>query len=124
MSMNRKSAYLHTVCAGSQNAGAPIPVEKVIYFITDDTSTVVVTGKGEYRISTPLSELLALLNPQKFHQVDRSIVVNEDWIERIDQESEDRLVLTLKKRQERFTVNKPYCRQFLERQGTAKKGIH
>jgi len=123
--MNRRSAYLHTVCTSSQNGAASIPVEKVIYFLTDDTSTVVVTGKGEHRISTPLSELLALLDPEKFLQAGRSVVVNEDWIEKINQADEDCLVLTLKRgRQERFTVNRPYCRQFLERQERAKKETH
>jgi DNA-binding LytR/AlgR family response regulator len=119
--MIRRTSYLHSVCAGPQSGADPIPVDEVIYFRTDGRSTVVVTGKGEHRISTPLSELLALLDPEKFPQVHGSLVVNRDWIEKIKQEGENCLVLTLRQRQERLTVNQPYCRQFREHQAKVKR---
>lgn len=111
--MNRRPTYLHTVCAGPRQGGC-IPVEEVVYFRADDASTMVVTGKGEFRITTPLTELLALLDPEKFRQVHRSMVVNKDRIEKIKREDENHLVLTLKERRECLTVDKPYCWQFAE----------
>jgi len=112
--MKRKRAYLHSLCAGPQSGTRPITVDEVIYFRAGGTYTAVVTKKGEQRIGTPLTELLALLDPEKFWQVHRSTVVNVSRIEAVTPEGRDHVVLKLKERDESITVGHPFCRQFLE----------
>jgi len=110
--MKKRSSYLLYVCAGPQNNAGPIPVEEVIYFRADDANTTVVTGKGEHRLRTPLHELLAMLDPEKFWQVHRSTVVNIACIETVKQEGQDHLVVKFKERDECITVGHPFCQQF------------
>jgi DNA-binding LytR/AlgR family response regulator len=110
--MKRRTPYLHHVCAGSQDGECRIPVSEVFYFSSSGSHTTVVTGTGEHRISTPLSELLALLDPEKFVQVHRSTVVNVDRIDNVIRQDQDHLVLKFEGRDECITVDQPYCRQF------------
>ena len=112
--MKQRSSYLLYVCAGAQNNTGPIPVDEVIYFRADDANTTVVTGKGEQRIRTPLHELLAMLDPEKFWQVHRSTVVNIARIETVNREDQDHLVVKFKERDECITVGHPFCQQFQE----------
>ena len=112
--MKRKRAYLYSLCAGTQSGTRPITVDEVIYSRAGGTYTAVVTKKGEHRIGTPLTELLALLDPDKFWQVHRSTVVNVSRIEAVSLEGRDQVVLKLKERDESITVCHPFCRQFLE----------
>jgi DNA-binding LytR/AlgR family response regulator len=109
--MNQRSNYLHYVYAGQQG---PIPVDEVIYFRADDANTTVVTGKGELRIRTPLYELLAMLDPEKFWQVHRSTVVNIARIETVKREDQDHVEVRFKGRDECITVGHPFCQQFLQ----------
>jgi DNA-binding LytR/AlgR family response regulator len=94
----------------------PILVDEVVYFSSGDRHTTVVTGAGEHRISTPLNELLALLDPDTFWQVNRSTIVNIARIETVTQEDQDHLVVKFKGRDECVTVGQPFCRQFLKQQ--------
>lgn len=113
--MKQRPSYLHhVVCPGLQGGTCPVLVDEVIYFSGSDTHTTVVTGAGEYRIRTPLNELLALLDPEKFWPVHRSTVVNIARIESVRQEDQDHLVVKFKERDECITVGHPYCQQFLE----------
>jgi len=111
VAMKQRSACLHYVYAGQQNNVA-IPVDEVIYFRADDANTTVVTGKGELRIRTPLYELLAMLDPEKFWQVHRSTVVNIARIETVKREDQDHVVVRFKGRDECITVGRPFCQQF------------
>jgi DNA-binding LytR/AlgR family response regulator len=110
--MMRRHPYLHHVCATSQDGVSRIPVDEVFYFSAGGSHTTVVTGTEEHRISTPLAELLALLDPEKFLQVHRSTVVNVDRIENVIRQDQDQLVLKFKGRDECITVDQPFCRQF------------
>jgi len=110
--MKQRSAYLHYVCTGEQKNAGPIPVDEVLYFRADDANTTVVTGKGEHMIRTPLNELFAMLDPEKFWQVHRSTIVNIARIETVKREGEDHVVVRFKGRDECFTVGHPFCQQF------------
>lgn len=110
--MKRRPPYLHHVCARVQDGVCRIPVDEVFYFRAGGSHTTVVTGTGEHRISTPLPELLALLDPEKFLQVHRSTVVNVDRIENVTRHDQEQLVLKFKGRDECITVGHPFCRQF------------
>jgi DNA-binding LytR/AlgR family response regulator len=110
--MKQRSSYLLYVCAGAQNNAGPILVDEVIYFRAEDANTTVVTGNGEHRIRTPLHELFAMLDPEKFWQVHRSTVVNIARIETVKREDQDHLVVKFKERDECITVGHPFCQQF------------
>ncbi len=111
--MKQRSPYLHyVVCPGPQSGMCPIPVDEVIYFGGGDAHTTVVTGNGEHRISTPLPELFAMLDPEKFWQVHRSTVVNVARIATVTREDQDHLVVKFKDRDECIMVGPPFCRQF------------
>jgi len=112
--MKYRPSYLLYVSSGAQNNAVPISVDEVIYFRADDANTTVVTGKGEHRIRTPLHELLAMLDPEKFLLVHRSTVVNISRIETVKREDQDHLVVKFKERDECITVGQPFCQQFLE----------
>jgi DNA-binding LytR/AlgR family response regulator len=54
-----------------------VPVEEVLFFRADDKYTCVQTAAGaELLIRTPISELVAALDPEVFVQVHRSTIVN------------------------------------------------
>jgi len=113
VAMSKRTKYLHYVCAeGMQNGAGSIPVDEVIYFRSYDACTLVVTAKGEHRMSTPISELLALLDPEKFWQVHRFTVVNRARIETVKPGDQEHLVMKFRDRDECMTVGAPYCRQF------------
>ena len=52
-----------------------VPVDEVIYFEAADKYVRVITAEREHLIRTPLKELLPQLDPQRFWQVHRGIVV-------------------------------------------------
>ncbi|MDH4164266.1 MAG: LytTR family transcriptional regulator [Nitrospirota bacterium] len=112
--MSQKSAYLHYVSAGSTGNTAPIPVDEVICFRADDACTKVVTGSGELRIHTPLSELQPMLDPRMFRQAQRSTVVNLSRVESMTWTDHDHLVIKFKELDKTITVCQPYCTQFQE----------
>ena len=113
--MSQKSAYLNYLCARSQASPSPAPisVDEVIYFHEDDARTAVVTGGGEQKISTPLSELQPMLDPVKFRQVRRSTIVNITRIESITRTDRNLLMLKFRESNECITVDQPFCSQFL-----------
>ena len=53
-----------------------IPVDDVVYFQSDMKYTRVVLAQSEALIRTPLKDLLAELDPDRFWQIHRSTIVN------------------------------------------------
>lgn len=113
--MSNRFVYLHYLYTESASlTSLPIAVDDVIYFQSDDAHTAVVTSRGRVQIHTPLHELIALLDPRQFRQVQRSTVVNVDRIESVTRTDRDQVAVKLKERDECFVVNQPFCNQFLE----------
>ena len=57
-----------------------IPVGDIVFFHADDKYTVVQTASAEYLIRTPIQELVAQLDGQRFWQVHRSTIVNLEHV--------------------------------------------
>ncbi|QNB00826.1 LytTR family DNA-binding domain-containing protein [Massilia sp. Se16.2.3] len=57
-----------------------VPVADVLFFHADDKYTVVRTAAGEHLIRTPIAELAAQLDPDRFWQVHRSTLINLDFL--------------------------------------------
>ena len=92
-----------------------VQVEDVVYFESDARYTRVVyadgrddAGDGEVLIRTPLKELLAQLDPARFWQVHRSVIVNHRHVISALRIDEGSMVLTLRGRQEKLPVSRHF----------------
>ena len=85
-----------------------IRVDEVVYFEADARYTRVVYRGGDALIRVPLKELVARLDPKRFWQVHRSVIVNERCIASAVRVDEGQMVLTLRERDERLPVSRPF----------------
>ena len=89
-----------------------IAVGDVVYFQADTKYTRVVMGSGEALIRTPLKELLAELDPEKFWQVHRGTIVNLDAVSGVLREDAERQFVLLKNRQEKLPISRQFTHLF------------
>ena len=89
-----------------------IAVGDVVYFQADTKYTRVVLGNGEALIRTPLKELLAELDPDRFWQVHRGTIVNLDAVSGVLREDAERQFILLKHRQERLPISRQFTHLF------------
>ena len=89
-----------------------IPVSDVVYFQSDTKYTRVVLASGEALIRTPLKDLLAELDPEKFWQVHRGTIVNLDAVSGVLREDAERQFILLKNRQERLPISRQFTHLF------------
>jgi DNA-binding LytR/AlgR family response regulator len=89
-----------------------IAIADVLYFQSDTKYTRVVLGSGEALIRTPLKELLAELDPEKFWQVHRGTIVNLDAVSGVLREDAERQFILLKERQERLPISRQFVHLF------------
>lgn len=104
----RKPAPLEVIQAGVGKEVRLVRVEDVVYFESDSRYTRVVYGDGEALIRTPLKELLAQLDPSRFWQVHRSVIVNQRHIASAVRVDEGTMVLTLRERDEKLPVSRHF----------------
>lgn len=104
----RKPAPLEVIQASLGKEVRLIPVDEVVFFESDTRYTRVVHTQGEALIRTPLKELLAQLDPKRFWQVHRSVVVNCRQIASAVRIDESAMVLTLRDRAERLPVSRHF----------------
>jgi len=89
-----------------------IAVGDVVYFQADTKYTRVVLSSGEALIRTPLKELLAELDPEKFWQVHRGTIVNLDAVSGVLREDAERQFILLKNRQEKLPISRQFTHLF------------
>jgi DNA-binding LytR/AlgR family response regulator len=89
-----------------------IPVADVVYFQSDTKYTRVVLANGEALIRTPLKDLLAELDPEKFWQVHRGTIVNLDAVTGVLREDAERQFILLKNRQEKLPISRQFTHLF------------
>jgi DNA-binding LytR/AlgR family response regulator len=104
----RKPAPLEVIQAGVGKEVRLVRVEDVVYFESDSRYTRVVYDGSEALIRTPLKELLAQLDPGRFWQVHRSVVVNQRHIASAVRVDEGTMVLTLRGRDEKLPVSRHF----------------
>jgi DNA-binding LytR/AlgR family response regulator len=85
-----------------------IRVDDVVYFESDARYTRVVHAGGEALIRTPLKELLAQLDEQRFWQVHRSVIVNHLHVAAAVRVDEGSMHLTLRGRPETLPVSRHF----------------
>jgi len=89
-----------------------IPVEDVLFFISDEKYTRVQTATLEALIRKPIKELLEELDPAQFWQIHRSTLINARAIAGIIRDERGRQLVAIKGRPERLEVSRGYAHLF------------
>lgn len=110
-----ESAPLKFIAAS--NAGGTtvrmVPVDEVLYFEAADKYVRVLTADAEHLIRTPLKQLLPQLDPQRFWQIHRAVVVRADAVDAVHRDETGRMQLTLRGRpDEPLPVSRLYAPLF------------
>jgi DNA-binding LytR/AlgR family response regulator len=89
-----------------------IPVDEVLFFVSDEKYTRVQTEKQEALIRKPIKELLDELDPAQFWQIHRSTLINARAIAGIVRDERGRQLVAIKGRPEKLEVSRGYAHLF------------
>src|SRR6266516_208987 len=89
-----------------------IPVDEVLFFVSDEKYTRVQTAQQEALIRKPIKELLAELDPAQFWRIHRSTLVNARAIAGIVRDERGRQLVAVKGRPEKLEVSRSYAHLF------------
>ena len=89
-----------------------LSIDDVIYFQSDTKYTRVVMAQGEALIRTPLKELLAELDPEKFWQIHRGTLVNVEAIASVSRDGLEKQSVHLRGRPEKLAVSRQFFHLF------------
>jgi DNA-binding LytR/AlgR family response regulator len=89
-----------------------IPVEDVLFFISDEKYTRVQTATLEALIRKPIKELVDELDPNEFWQIHRSTVVRVDAVAQVTRNLRGHQVVHLKGRDEKLEVSRSFNHLF------------
>ncbi|MEO8303801.1 MAG: LytTR family DNA-binding domain-containing protein [Betaproteobacteria bacterium] len=87
-------------------------VDDVVYFQADTKYTRVVLAQSEAFIRTPLKDLVAKLDPDRFWQIHRGTIVRLDAVAGVLREDAERQFVLLKGRPERLPVSRQFYHLF------------
>ncbi|MDC8771429.1 LytR/AlgR family response regulator transcription factor [Roseateles albus] len=104
--------YLQWIQATVGQAIQMIPVEDVLFFISDEKYTRVQTARVEALIRKPIKELVDELDPALFWQVHRSTLVNARAIDGITRDFRGRQMVGVKGLTEKLEVSRSYTHLF------------
>ena len=89
-----------------------IPVEDVLFFISDEKYTRVQTAQIEALIRKPIKELIDELDPELFWQIHRSTLVNTKAIAGITRDLRGRQMVAVRGHNEKLEVSRSYTQLF------------
>ena len=89
-----------------------IPVEEVLFFISDEKYTRVQTASIEALIRKPIKELIDELDPALFWQIHRSTLVNVKAIAGVTRDLRGRQIVSVKGHKEQLEVSRSYLGLF------------
>ena len=89
-----------------------IPVEDVLFFISDEKYTRVQTATIEALIRKPIKELVDELDPDLFWQIHRSTLVNTHCIAGVTRDLRGRQIVSIKGNNEKLEVSRSYTHLF------------
>lgn len=89
-----------------------ISIDEVIYFQSNDKYTSVFLADGESLIRTPLSKLKEQLDPERFWQIHRGVIVAARHVAGTRTDFRGRMHVKLKGRAEQLVVSRNYVDQF------------
>ena len=88
------------------------PIEKVLFFTSDEKYTRVVSSDDEAHVRKPLKEIIDGLDPEVFWQIHRSVVVRADAISRANRDEMGRVTVELRGSKETLKVSQAYAWRF------------
>ncbi len=103
---------LQWIQAGVGDAIRMIPVEEVLFFISDEKYTRVQTASLEALIRKPIKELIDELDPELFWQIHRSTLVNVKAIAGVTRDFRGRQIVSVKGHKEQLEVSRSYLGLF------------
>ena len=106
------SAYLQWIRASVGTSVRLIPVEQVAYLRADEKYTLVVWEGGEALIRKSIRELADELDPNRFAQIHRSVIVNLHQVVQVDRGPNETAEVRLKGRRELLPVSRSYVHVF------------
>jgi DNA-binding LytR/AlgR family response regulator len=89
-----------------------LSIDDVVYFQSDTKYTRVVLAQTEALIRTPLKELLAELDPEKFWQIHRGTLVNVAAIASVSRDGPEKQSVHLRGRPEKLPVSRQFFHLF------------
>ena len=89
-----------------------IPVDEVLFFISDEKYTRVHTAQLEALIRKPIKELVDELDPDAFWQIHRSTLVNAKAIAGITRDLRGRQIVSVKGHPQKLEVSRSYTGLF------------
>ena len=89
-----------------------IPVDEVLFFISDEKYTRVQTATVEALIRKPIKELIDELDPQQFWQIHRSTLVNVKAIAGVTRDFRGRQIVSVRGHPEKLEVSRSYTGLF------------
>lgn len=108
----RRPAPVEVLEAGDGPQARLLNVDDVVYFEAEARCTRAVSADGEALIRTPLKALAARLDPQRFRQIHRHLVVNERHILAARQLDADTMVLSLRDHTKTLPVGRHFQPRF------------
>ncbi len=110
--LEKKDAYVRYLRASFGKTMRLIPVEDVLFIRAQTKYASVITRDGEFLMRTALGELIKQLDPERFWQIHRSIIVNVSKVVSVKQTGRETHMLTVKDSQELLPVSRSFIHQF------------
>ncbi len=104
--------YLHWIQASVGPNIQMIPVDEVLFFISDEKYTRVQTASVEALIRKPIKELVDELDPNLFWQIHRSTLVNARAIASVARDMRGRQIVAVKGHGKKLEVSRSYIGLF------------
>jgi len=106
------SPRLKWIQASVGNQIQMIPVDDVLFFVSDEKYTRVQTAQQEALIRKPIKELIEELDPAQFWQIHRSTLINARAIAGVIRDERGRQLVAIKGRSEKLEVSRSYAHLF------------
>jgi len=104
--------YLEWIQATVGQAIQMIPVEDVLFFVSDEKYTRVQTAQVEALIRKPIKELVDEIDPARFWQIHRSTLVNVKAIAGVTRDFRGRQIVSVRGHGEKLEVSRSYTGLF------------
>jgi DNA-binding LytR/AlgR family response regulator len=104
--------YLQWIQASVGSSIQMIPVDEVLFFVSDEKYTRVQTAQVEALIRKPIKELVDELDPRRFWQIHRSTLVAVNAIAGVVRDFRGRQIVSIKGRPEKLEVSRSYTGLF------------